>query len=75
LFKQLVLVLALDDFYASGQRVVEDNRWLELLADSLEMAGIVVENVEIIACTGWSTSDLALAAEASSMHDDYSLSF
>lgn len=52
-----VRLLALGDSYTIGESVDESERWPIQLADALEARGTSVE-VEIVARTGWTTSEL-----------------
>ncbi len=50
--------LALGDSYTIGQSVAEDDRWPVQLATKLEALGVEVEELTIIAQTGWRTDNL-----------------
>lgn len=51
--------LALGDSYTIGESVDAKDRWPLQLADSLSGAGFEMEEVELIARTGWTTAELA----------------
>ncbi|PKP38977.1 MAG: lysophospholipase [Bacteroidetes bacterium HGW-Bacteroidetes-15] len=51
--------LALGDSYTIGQGVPEHDRYPVQLQDSLRNAGITIDNIQIIAQTGWTTSQLS----------------
>lgn len=57
--------IALGDSYTIGQGVEESDRWPNQLVDELESNSINVEKSEIIAQTGWRTSNLINAIEDS----------
>lgn len=50
--------LALGDSYTIGEGVPVNERWPELLTDSLVSSGIKMDNPLIIARTGWTTAEL-----------------
>ncbi|WP_445666204.1 SGNH/GDSL hydrolase family protein [Fodinibius sp. AD559] len=65
--------LALGDSYTIGESVDQDQRWPVLLADSLRSRGLAVNKPNIIAKTGWTTSDLQEAIGKESPHSNYDL--
>ncbi len=65
--------LALGDSYTIGESVNPDLRWPVLLADSLRSRGFDVEKPDIIAKTGWTTSDLQDAINKENPHSNYDL--
>ena len=67
-----VKYLALGDSYTIGQGVQENERWPNQLSAQLESNGIDVQKTQIIAQTGWKTSDL-LNGIADSTLNDYDL--
>ena len=67
-----VKYLALGDSYTIGQGVEESERWPNQLSAQLESNGIDVQKTQIIAQTGWKTSDL-LNGIADSTLNDYDL--
>ena len=67
-----VKYLALGDSYTIGQGVEENERWPNQLSTQLESNGIDVQKTQIIAQTGWKTSDL-LNGIADSTLNDYDL--
>ena len=67
-----VKYLALGDSYTIGQGVEENERWPNQLSAQLESNGIEVQKTQIIAQTGWKTSDL-LNGIADSTLNDYDL--
>ena len=67
-----VKYLALGDSYTIGQGVEENERWPNQLSKQLESSGIDVQKTQIIAQTGWKTSDL-LNGIADSTLNDYDL--
>ena len=50
--------LALGDSYTIGQSVAEEERWPNQLATALLYEGVAVEELKIIAQTGWRTDNL-----------------
>ena len=67
-----VKYLALGDSYTIGQGVEENERWPNQLSAQLESNDIDVQKKQIIAQTGWKTSDL-LNGIADSTLNDYDL--
>ena len=61
--------LALGDSYTIGQGVDEDQRWPNQLGELLKSMDYEIENVEIIAKTGWTTTNLLDAIEVSNTSD------
>lgn len=55
--------LALGDSYTIGEAVAESERWPLQLAAGLSERGIAVAAPRIIATTGWTTDELALALD------------
>jgi lysophospholipase L1-like esterase len=56
--------LALGDSYTIGEAVASRERWPEQLAAMLRERGVEVEEMEIVAKTGWTTDELAAAIDA-----------
>ncbi|MEJ2595658.1 MAG: SGNH/GDSL hydrolase family protein [bacterium] len=65
--------LALGDSYTIGQSVPESERWPLQLAANLSASGMDMAEVEIIARTGWTTSELSLGIEAEEPQGPYEL--
>jgi lysophospholipase L1-like esterase len=59
----MVRYLALGDSYTIGERVDSVDRWPDRLARELESAGIPLVDLQIIAQTGWTTSELDAAID------------
>ena len=55
--------LALGDSYTIGQGVLPNERYPNLLADTLEQLGIPMHKPQIIAETGWTTANLITAID------------
>ena len=54
----VINILALGDSYTIGESVNVNERWPVQLGDSLESYGIIVNDIRIVAKTGWTTADL-----------------
>lgn len=65
--------LALGDSYTIGQSVDVEDRWPVLLQNRLLADGIPCDSLDIIARTGWTTSNLINAIEGSELASDYGL--
>jgi lysophospholipase L1-like esterase len=68
-----VRFLALGDSYTIGEGVAPAERWPEQLAALLRERDIEVEELEIIARTGWTTGELAAAIDAARPSGPYDL--
>ena len=55
--------LALGDSYSIGEGVEEAARWPMQLARALRADGIAIADPRILACTGWTTDELAAAMD------------
>ena len=64
-----VKYLALGDSYTIGQGVEENERWPNQLSAQLESNDIDVQKTQIIAQTGWKTSDLLNGIADSTLND------
>ena len=69
---QPIQYLALGDSYTIGQSVDTSDRWPIQLDAKLKDEGFTVERTDIIAQTGWKTSDLLNAIEGTNL-EDYNL--
>jgi len=65
--------LALGDSYTIGESVAESERWPVQLADQLRAGGVNIQPPEIIARTGWTTSELNRAIDEVDPHGPYDL--
>ncbi len=65
--------LALGDSYTIGERVVPAARWPLQLAALLRARGVSIGEPEIVARTGWTVDDLAVALERSEPSGPYDL--
>lgn len=63
--------LALGDSYTIGESVTEDNRWPNQLVKSLEKESIFIYPPQIIARTGWTTSDLKMGIDNTALDFPY----
>jgi lysophospholipase L1-like esterase len=66
-------LLALGDSYTIGEGVLEAQRWPEQLAARLRDEGRVEVSVEIVARTGWTTSDLDAGIDTADPEGPYDL--
>lgn len=66
-------ILALGDSYTIGEGVGERDRWPSLLAERLAAGGAPVEELRIIAATGWTTDELRSAIDASGIESGWDL--
>ncbi len=69
---QPIQYLALGDSYTIGQGVDTLDRWPNQLSSKLEQDDYTIEKTDIIAQTGWKTSDLLNAIEGTNL-EDYNL--
>ncbi len=65
--------LALGDSYTIGEGVAEEDRYPVQLRDTLETQGVVIEKLQIIARTGWTTDQLSDAMDNSQLDPSYDL--
>ncbi len=65
--------LALGDSYTIGQGVPAEDRWPVQLAERLQKQGVALEELKIIARTGWRTDDLLYAVAAENPDANYNL--
>lgn len=65
--------LALGDSYTIGESIGASQRWSSQLVEKLQKQGIDISGPDIIAQTGWTTSELATAIEKSGNRKRYSL--
>lgn len=61
--------LALGDSYTIGQGVEESDRWPNQLGEKLRENGFVIHKIDIIARTGWTTSNLLNALDTSDSYN------
>jgi hypothetical protein len=71
--REPVRFLALGDSYTIGQSVADSLSWPLQLYDSLEVEGFTLEELQIIARTGWRTDNLATAIYDARLREDYNL--
>jgi lysophospholipase L1-like esterase len=65
--------LALGDSYTIGESVKEEERWPNLLVETLNQNGWRIEKPTIIATTGWRTDNLKGAIEQAHLKAEYDL--
>jgi lysophospholipase L1-like esterase len=68
-----VRILALGDSYTIGEGVPAEEQWSVQLAGLLRDRGFVVDPPQVIATTGWTTSDLESAVNRSDLSPPYDL--
>lgn len=68
-----ITYLALGDSYTIGESVPESERWSVQLASRLNTQGIAVSKPDIIARTGWTTSELLTAIKSSGNTKTYAI--
>ncbi len=68
-----VKFLALGDSYTIGASVSYEERWPSQLYDSLGRLGCELDTLHYIATSGWTTTNLQNAINASNYQDDYNL--
>lgn len=70
---QRVRMLALGDSYTIGEGVAKADRWPAQLADLLRAQGYQIDELNILAQTGWTTGDLAAAIREAELEPPYDL--
>jgi len=65
--------LALGDSYTIGEGVEASKRWPVLLAEKIRQAGGDVQEVRIIARTGWTTDELMAGVDRAALEGPYDL--
>lgn len=65
--------LALGDSYTIGERVGYEERWPSQLYEMLGSTGYVLDRLDYIATTGWTTKNLQNAILTSNLTNDYNL--
>ncbi len=65
--------LALGDSYTIGESVKEADRWSVILGELLKEQSLELKNIDIIARTGWTTSELQAAIATANPRSDYDL--
>ena len=65
--------LALGDSYTIGEGVAQAGTWPFQLAAALRAQGIVLDDPQVIATTGWTTDELAAAIDAEAPQGPYAL--
>jgi lysophospholipase L1-like esterase len=68
-----VHVLALGDSYTSGESVPQSKSWPYQLADSLLEDSVRVTTLKVVAHTGWTTADLIVALNKTTLQPPYDL--
>jgi lysophospholipase L1-like esterase len=68
-----IRILALGDSYTIGESVEPAGRWPVQLADRLRQQGLAVADPEIIARTGWTTTELQAGILAADPQGDFDL--
>ena len=65
--------LALGDSYTIGEKVAENSRWPNQLAEKLIDKGFSTSNTKIIAKTGWRTDQLIKATNSQDLEKNFNL--
>jgi lysophospholipase L1-like esterase len=65
--------LALGDSYTIGEGVPEAQRWPRQLAARLRADGVKLQDLQIIATTGWTTDELSAGMDAATLVPPYDL--
>ena len=71
--QKTVKILALGDSYTVGEGVDKDKSWPSMLAYKLDQRNILVEDLKIIARTGWTSSNLINAVLSSKLKQKYDI--
>lgn len=66
-------LLCLGDSYTIGEGVDAAGRWPDQLAANLHRQAMAVDEPEIVACTGWTTDELAAAMDRRGFSPPYDL--
>jgi lysophospholipase L1-like esterase len=73
ILEEPVSLLALGDSYTVGESVTKNQRWPEILVDSLSQRGVDCLVPRVIAATGWRTDNLKSAIKKSKFKQAYNL--
>jgi lysophospholipase L1-like esterase len=65
--------LALGDSYTIGEAVAAEARWPAVLVERLRRDGVVIDDPQIVAVTGWTTDELAHGMDLASLTPPYDL--
>ena len=65
--------LALGDSYTIGEAVAPGRRWPAVLVQHLRLAGMPIDEPQIVAVTGWTTDELAQGMDAATLTPPYDL--
>ncbi|MGH8157145.1 MAG: SGNH/GDSL hydrolase family protein [Rhodanobacter sp.] len=65
--------LALGDSYTIGEAVGANQRWPAVLVQRLRQAGVMLDDPQIIAVTGWTTDELAQGIDEATLTPPYDL--
>ncbi|MEO6925836.1 MAG: SGNH/GDSL hydrolase family protein [Rhodanobacter sp.] len=65
--------LALGDSYTIGESVPAEARWPAELVERLRRAGVVIDDPQIVAVTGWTTDELTQGMDEASLVPAYDL--
>lgn len=68
-----IKILALGDSYTIGESVSESERWPNQLSDSLKSYDLDVDEIRIIARTGWTSGNLINAINNQTIDNNYDL--
>ena len=65
--------LALGDSYTIGEDVLADQRWPMQLTEKLRRQGVVIDDPQIVAVTGWTTDELSDGIDKAELAASYDL--
>ena len=65
--------LALGESYTIGEGVPAEARWPVVMTQKLRISGIVVDDPDIVAVTGWTTDELAVGMDRAALAPSYDL--
>lgn len=70
---ETITYLALGDSYTIGEGIEESGRYPMQLRDSLATRGIAIQQLDVVARTGWTTDELSKAMDQAPLLEKYDL--